>query len=221
MLLSKTGKALIHHTYDSAKEAIDLNNGLMSVHVVTDSLEIADYCRDNEIYYIRSGHYNNGSSRILNTAKLMFPGYNVINVQGDCPNISAELIQFINRTLQFNINADVVTSHYSVKAEENIHQNPSKVKSVMDKSNNVLYYSREPIPHNSKTYDIHIGVYGFSSAAVDKCLNAKQDAFTGENLEQLNWLYSGLDIISLRSQLRLSSIDTQEDYDAFVRAYTK
>ena len=105
LLLDRTGKSLIEHTYQSA-----LSSKLSSeVIVATDSQEIADCVNGfgGKVVMTRTGHVS-GSSRVAEAAETLEAEI-VVNVQGDEPEISGEAIDAAIRVLLKSSTAAVST----------------------------------------------------------------------------------------------------------------
>ena len=90
-----------------------------------------------------------------------------------------------------------------------------------------MYFSRATIPHKRFDNDIevkyykHIGVYAFRKEILLKIENLKECNYEKiEKLEQLRWLYNGMNIKVLETNKFIHGIDTKEDLE-FVQEYLR
>ncbi|MEM9936785.1 MAG: 3-deoxy-manno-octulosonate cytidylyltransferase, partial [Bacteroidota bacterium] len=108
---------------------------------------------------------------------------------------------------------------------------PNTVKVVVDVKGYALYFSRSPIPYIRKaskraewmeahTFYKHIGIYGFSSSAIQS-IKAMSPAVLekAESLEQLRWLVEGLRIKTAISTHHSPSVDTPADLERILKNY--
>lgn len=73
----------------------------------------------------------------------------VVMIQGDEPMISPEMIELAVQPMLKDENVLVINLMSPIKNAEK-HEDPNEVKVVVDKYNNALYFSREPIPSRKK-----------------------------------------------------------------------
>lgn len=73
----------------------------------------------------------------------------VVMIQGDEPMIVPEMIEVAVQPMLKDENTLVVNLMSPIKNAEK-HEDPNEVKVVVDKYNNALYFSREPIPSRKK-----------------------------------------------------------------------
>jgi len=224
MLLDETGKPLIQHTY----EAACCSRLAERVVVATDSVEIERVVRGfgGEVRLTDPSHPS-GTDRIAEVVSSL-PDYDVIlNLQGDEPEMPAEVLDAVIGGLLAHPAAAVATAACPIREEALLHD-PSCVKVVMDGEGRALYFSRSPIPYprlwdpawltsDSPRFWQHIGLYAYRR---DFLLGYSQlpPAVTEqtESLEQLRVLHAGLAIQVIPVDHRGKGIDTPTDYAAFV-----
>ncbi|KAJ8905726.1 hypothetical protein NDN08_002231 [Rhodosorus marinus] len=200
--------------------------------VATDDERIVDVVRAaGGSAVMTSPDCSNGTKRVIEAVKkLSCDPYDVIvNVQGDEPLINPDHIDRAMSVLtEMNhddtTTADVGTIAVRIEAEEDV-TNPDTVKCVVNARNEVMYFSRAPIPfQRSGNQDLktgrakylrHLGIYAFSREFLTEKI--PQMAPSGlemtEMLEQLTWLYCGAKIkVGLVNQAA-HGVDTQEDLD--------
>ena len=96
--------------------------------------------------------------------------------------------------------------------------NPNVVKVAMGFKNNLtgraIYFSRQPIPYNSKDYYQHIGIYTFRRSALEKFCSTPQTVLEREEkLEQLRALELGMNISASLVRNPPIGVDTKEDLE--------
>lgn len=215
-LLKVKNKPIIQYVYEAAKKSKLAD----SVIVATDDIRIKEAVESfNGICEMTDSNHQSGSDRIAQVAK-NHPEFDyVLNLQGDEPQITPEVIDLAISTLINDKEADISTLVREIKNEEQIN-NPNCVKCVIDNNNFALYFSRCPIPYarnkNEAPYLAHIGIYGYKKDSLIKMTQLKQaDIEKQESLEQLRALKNGLKIKVALTDLNPTGIDTKEDYEKF------
>jgi 3-deoxy-manno-octulosonate cytidylyltransferase (CMP-KDO synthetase) len=217
--LAKIGNmTMIEHVITKIKES-----NIQNIYVATDSKQIADLATSRgAIAIMTDANCPSGTDRVYeafqkleNKDKINY----VINVQGDMPFIDTGVIVNIINTLKKGV-FDIVTS--VVNVDKNIAMSNASVKVVIDKNNKAMYFSREPIPHNSQNYLYHVGIYGFTKNALSRFVTLEQSDYEkSENLEQLRALENGLSIGVCYSDQVPISVDTKEDLEEARNWYNK
>lgn len=208
------GKSVIRHTYDAV-----VSTGLFSeVWVITDSDIIFNEMKQGGDHVVMSRKsHESGTDRIAEIAGGMDVDV-IVNVQGDEPFISKEPLEKLVRL--FDNDAVQVASLMRKFSNDAEVQNPNAVKVVTDKNGKALYFSRSVIPYQrdisiQPDYFLHIGVYGFTKEAL---LNFTEWQLSPleqiEKLEQLRFLYHGVDIYMAETNYKTIAIDTPEDLKA-------
>lgn len=190
--------------------------------VATDSEEIADFCSQNRIEFIMTpADLPSGSDRVYFAYKLLNEEADfIVNIQGDEPFISGDLIDTLIKELA-NCNADVSTLISKIQNAEEIFD-PSVVKVVINKFNFALYFSRSPIPHlrdvqesqwaKFKYFWKHVGIYVYMTPVLKTFTHLKASSLEKiEKLEQLRLLENGYNILCVPTERVLIGIDTEAD----------
>ncbi len=214
LLKNDTGHPLIWHTIQNAKRS----KVATSVIVATDSEEIMAAIKD-KVEVVMTGECASGTQRVSSARKLLGLHGHVVNVQGDEPEVDMSCVDELFMALEKGW--DVVTIATEASSEE--YDNPNVVKVVTGANDQAMYFSRSPIPHGGPLNSLkHIGVYAYRSSFLAKLDTlTPSNRTTSENLEQLQWLENNCKIKVLVRDMTATGIDTQEDYDRFVNAYTK
>ena len=97
----------------------------------------------------------------------------------------------------------------------------SKIKLVLDSYNNVIYFSRHPIPYQQKPaetwlenhdYLKHVGIYGFRSDILLELGKIPASSLEqAESLEQLRWMENGYKIKVKTTDFDSISVDLPTD----------
>ena len=209
-------KTVILHTYENTVAA----NLFDEVMVVTDSEIIF-----NEIIshggkaVMSSKEHESGSDRIAEAVADMEVDI-VVNVQGDEPFVQKEPLERLLKV--FDDEKVQVASLMQIMYDQKFIQDPNYVKVAVDKNNNALLFSRNPIPyHRDKTtspvYYEHIGVYAFLKQAL---LNFTAWPITpleaAEKIECLRYLENGVPMKMVITEYMGVEIDTPEDLERAV-----
>ncbi|KYG69587.1 3-deoxy-manno-octulosonate cytidylyltransferase [Bdellovibrio bacteriovorus] len=143
----------------------------------------------------------------------------VVNIQGDEPQVTGELIDKLAQVFLEDKNLDMATLAHPISEEE--LQSMNSVKVVLNKNDEALYFSRYAMPYSRKSAKEmgshegcmkHIGMYAYTKKFL-KTFCAAPPAFieNAESLEQLRALYLGAKIKVIRVKEALVGVDTPED----------
>lgn len=214
-LLEVSNKPIIQWVYEAAKQA----KMASKVIVATDSEEIFDAVRKfgGEVEMTSSEH-KSGSDRIAEAAKRHPEIEYILNLQGDEPQMTPDVIDSLIEALH-NSKADISTLVRKIIDKEQI-ESPNCVKCVFNSENKALYFSRHPIPYprNSENaeYYAHIGMYAYKKDSLLKMTSMDMAMIEkSESLEQLRALYNGMEIKIIITNLNPVGIDTIQDFEKF------
>lgn len=145
----------------------------------------------------------------------------VINVQGDEPLIDPAMIDQMAYHIIEQTGMKIGTLIHRITEQDDLF-NPNIVKVVVNKAKEAMYFSRQPIPYvrdiandqwlTQGNFYKHIGMYAYTSQAllaIEKLTSSSYESM--EKLEQLTWLFNGLTIQCLETDLESKGIDTEED----------
>ncbi len=218
LLLTAKGKPIIRWVYESALESKLADD----VIIATDSEEIFSCAQEfGARVELTSKCHKSGSDRIAEVAKRHPEFKYIVNVQGDEPQITPEVIDCAFDAIQ-NTDADISTLVRKITDKEQI-ESPNCVKCVFDKNFHALYFSRFPIPYKRNegysNYYAHIGMYGYKRESLLKMTSYEPaDIELTESLEQLRALYNGMKIKVILTDLNPTGIDTINDFNKFKNA---
>ena len=219
LLLKIDNKSILQHTYESSKKSKYASKSL----ILVDSKILYDHCKKfTRDVIMTSDDHNSGTERIIEFIEKNEQYENIVNVQGDEPFISSDLIDKL--FLELNNYEGIVTCGYQCEDVNYVNQT-SEVKIVCDKNFHAIYFSRSDIPHNrDKTLNnkklIHIGLYAYKRSEL--ILFNSYDNNTLENiekLEQLRFIENNRKIKVLVTKNKTIGIDTIEDYNNAIKHY--
>ena len=200
-LVDLDGVPMIVRVYNECKKS-----GL-DTFVLTDDMRIFNLFGPNNCW-IEEVDYENGTERCAGAIQNdFFSKYDTfVNVQGDMPDVTTEMIEKCIFSLK----------HYSISTvftqmPEEEQNNPNSVKMVRA-GDNALWFGRGMTGYG----DWHLGVYGYRRNALSwyPSLRVTQEERV-EKLEQLRWLKSGWQIGCLSVQFNGTEINTPEDVEVW------
>ena len=170
-----------------------------------------------------------GSDRLAEACELLGLASEtvVVNVQGDEPLMTPDLINQVARLLTDRPEASMSTAAHAIHSLED-YTNPNVVKVVMDARQIALYFSRAPIPwwrdgqsgpHFKQLPEPaplrHIGIYGYRAGFLALFPQLPPAPIeTLESLEQLRALWHGHRIaVHITEQAPGPGVDTPEDLE--------
>lgn len=227
MLLNQTGKSLIQHTYENARQA----RRPAQVIVATDDQRIASEIEQlGGQAVLTDPDLPSGTDRVAAVAKTLPLGTIFVNVQGDEPELPPAAIDQVIDLLEAAPHAVMSTLATPIR-EESVWRDPARVKVVFGAEGRALYFSRSPIPHvremsaelftcDPPQFFLHLGIYAYRREFLLQLAAlppAPQEQL--ERLEQLRVLHAGYGIQVGITEHALGGIDTAQDYAAFVERY--
>lgn len=211
------GKPMIQHVVERAKKVEMLSR----VVVATDDKRIGE-CVENfggEYVLTREDHVS-GTDRLAEAAeKIGISEHDiVVNIQGDQPLFPEEVIEQVAQPLLDDPALPMSTLIYKIIREEEIHD-PNHVKTVFDRDNFALYFSRSPIPFQrnpedteTPTYYKHLGFYAYRKGFLLSFVALPEGEWERfEKLEQLRALEFGYKIKVTLTKHDSIEVDTPED----------
>lgn len=140
----------------------------------------------------------------------------VVNLQGDEPFIRAATVRAVARLLTGAEPAGDLSTAVVPLADARRASEPNLVKAVVAKDGRCLYFTRAPAPYPARdakpAYYQHIGIYGYTRAALDRFLSLEPSPLERmESLEQLRALEDGMTIAAAVVDDATIAIDTAND----------
>lgn len=224
LLLAETGKPLVQHTWEAARQA----RSLAQVIVATDSLEIAAAAQRFGGRCEMTGEHPSGTDRIAEVARRCCSDADVlVNIQGDEPQIDPAQIDLLVRSLLEQPRAEMATLATPIRNGAD-RDSPSCVKVVCAQDGRALYFSRSMIPfcrdldpdsllEQDSPWLLHVGLYAYRREFLFRLTDLPPSRLEKlEKLEQLRALEAGATIQVAVVEHRSVGIDTPEDYARFV-----
>ena len=208
------GKEMILHVYDLARAS-----GVGDFLVVTPDEVIEKLIKKNGgKSFLSKNQHQTGTDRVYEAFKDFYfkKPKNIINLQGDMPNLNPKSIVELKEYLEKNL-CDIATLASSLKNKDEINdQNIVKVITGdnIEKSgfSEALDFKRDSINYNDKFIYHHIGIYGFTSKALIRYVNLKRSKLEiNRNLEQMRAMENKMKIKVGYTASNPLSIDTEED----------
>lgn len=237
-LLSETGKPLIHHVYERAKEATEA----ASVVVATDDARIFDAVQKFGGRAVMTGAHETGTARVAEAAAVI-DAQIIVNLQGDEPEIDPDALdRLIGLQRETGAFASTLACRFknSAASGPGSPEDPAAVKVipgapiVLDDGKVAFwarYFTRTicPWPRDDagaiaapSHYFLHLGVYAFSPQSLAEFTAWPAGALeTSERLEQLRILENGARLAVGVVDGGAPGIDTPDDYRAFVSRVKK
>jgi 3-deoxy-manno-octulosonate cytidylyltransferase (CMP-KDO synthetase) len=194
MLAELDGVPLIQRVYEKCKQS-----GL-STYVVTPDEQIKDLIGKDTILV---GDAENGTARCALAADYVNYEY-FINVQGDMPDITSDIILKVNELLN---EYDVVTPYTKMSNEQ--RSDPNSVK-IIHNGRTAKWFGRGITGYG----DHHLGVYGYKNYLLNSYSSLKvYPEEEIERLEQLRWIQNDVKIGVVEVEFNGIEINTKEDLD--------
>ncbi len=213
-LINIEGKTMLERVWCLAKKA-----NIGDVYVACCDKKIKDLLIEKNIPYIFTRkNLKSGTDRVYNAFQKIKDraSYNlVINLQGDIPFFNPNYLIRLYNLFKLN-NYKMATLASPIKEKDKI-KDPNIVKIAMARYKNntfkALYFSRLPIPHGSKNYFEHVGVYGYTPKTLKDYVSMRTSKLeNSERLEQLRALENFVDIYVALVNRPPISIDTPNDF---------
>ena len=211
------GKTMIQRVCEQAwKSKLD------DVVVATDDIRIADeVLKFGGKFVMTDPRHQSGTDRCCEALEILEEQYDaVINIQGDEPFIDPQHINLLVDMISRD-DTQLASLVKRIDDEEELFGS-NKVKVVMDKSGNALYFSRNPIPYMRNVahekwlqkgcFFQHLGIYAYKAETLHQIATMQPTALElAESLEQLRWLENGLAIRMAVVEADSLAIDSPAD----------
>jgi 3-deoxy-manno-octulosonate cytidylyltransferase (CMP-KDO synthetase) len=219
LLAAETGRPLVQHVVDRVRACRRV--GRVIVAAAEQEIVLALEPFGTECRLTRPDHAS-GTDRVAEVARSLEEEI-IVNVQGDEPEIEAELVDRLIECLEKNEDAKMATA--SAPFAKGIDaSDPNLVKVVTDAAGRALYFSRALIPHAREggTHDVlprlHIGIYAYRRQFILEYARWPVSPLEKtEKLEQLRALERGEKILVIEARKAWHGIDTPGQYAEFVK----
>lgn len=212
------GKPMIQRVYENAVRAQRLSR----VIVATDDERIMKcVLRFGGVCIMTDANISTGTERVATAAK-QYDADIILNIQGDEPLVSPELLDDLVRTLEDNPDIPVCTPVVKISSVADLTDS-NQARVVFDNRNRAIYFTRAVIPFNrdipvsekwlSKTeYWKHIGIYCFRRDFLNAFINLPPGRLEQtEKLEQLRIIEHGFPILVVKTDYSPLCVDVPAD----------
>lgn len=208
------GKSVLQRVYENALLAKSLDDVIVAC---DDERILNEVSRFGGKAVMTAVSHPNGSSRAAEVVKDLAADF-VINIQGDEPFVSPDIIDELADLLLSDKNLYCATLCTKVDPEE--YDNPNVVKVVCNLKGDALYFSRSLIPFQRNKMENsvfeHVGMYGYSKEFLITYADLTETPLSEiESLEQLKVLEHGysMRVFETKHVYNALSIDTIEDLE--------
>ena len=211
------GKSMIEHVYKRA----ELCKSIDEVYVATPNIEIRDHVEkfDGKVI-MTSDDVRRASDRVAQAAKKIDKADIIINLQGDEPLVTPEMIDDALKPIIEDPTISCVSLAKKVAYNEakDIHE----VKVVYDNEMNALYFSREPIPSKfmgDKKIDYYIGVciFPFTYESLMDFTNLESTPLEIiESIDMMRLIENGRKVKIVLTENETYSVDVPEDVNKVI-----
>ena len=217
---------MIQRVYEQSAKS----NSLEKLVVATDNNEVFEHVKSfGGDVVMTSPTHPSGTDRCFEALTKETKYYEfVINIQGDEPFVDPGQIDRLASILAPEV--ELATLVKRIDFEEELGDT-NEVKVVLNRRNEGIYFSRNPIPYLSGTsrenwihdfdYYKHIGIYAYRTDVLDSVTKLPVSSLEkAERLEQLRWIENGYSIKVAITDFESICIDTPEDIEEALKLHT-
>ena len=210
------GKPLVAWVVESVKKAKTLDDVIVAT---DDDRIVAAVEAHGGRAVMTPSELPSGTDRIACAAGDFADDDILVNIQGDEPLISPDLIDALVGRMKEGTKWDMATAVTPIKSLDDLNAK-TVVKVVLDRDDGALYFSRAPISCDgdhvpaiaSGLWVRHLGIYAYRGAFLRKYISEPPcDLEKTEKLEQLRALWMGAKIAVIRTDDEGVGVDTPED----------
>ena len=213
------GKILLQWVWEAAKNVELFDDITFAI----DSEEVAEVIkRFGGNYQMTSINCKSGTDRVIEVMKSGKVKSDIfVNWQGDEPFINEMMIQELIQSCDKD-DASIWALKKKITFERELNS-PAFSKVVCDVNGKALYFSRSVIPFyrdkdklsfENKNFYKSLGLYAFTTQALEKISSLNSSYLEDyEKLEQLRWIYHGLQIKVHETEQEVVGIDFPEDIE--------
>jgi 3-deoxy-manno-octulosonate cytidylyltransferase (CMP-KDO synthetase) len=214
---------MIERVYRQATQSVRLT----SILVATDDERVYNEVRRfGGQVVMTSVHHRTGTERCAEAIRVA--GLNpdaIVNIQGDEPFIHPRLIDEMARLIE-QPHVSLATLIRKAGSMQEV-QSPDKVKVIINRQMQALYFSRQPIPFypdevpfEKRNYYIHCGIYAYRWTILQEIVKLKDSYLeAAESLEQLRWLEYGWPIWLAITSYDSHAVDSPRDVETLKAIY--
>ncbi|GIP55875.1 3-deoxy-manno-octulosonate cytidylyltransferase [Paenibacillus vini] len=212
------GRPMVWWVYQRAK----MVKRLKDVYVATDDVRIAEVCDQYGIKHIMTSQsHSNGTERVAEVAEIIEADI-YVTIQGDEPLLEPSDIEAVIDTILSEDNIPCATLKTEYKNPVDV-VNGTTPKVVCDVNEDILLFSRAPIPYPKASLDYKyykpIGVYAFKREVLKYYSSLERGRIERiEDIELLRLVENGVKIRVGEVRSDTVAVDTEKDLER-VRDY--
>jgi 3-deoxy-manno-octulosonate cytidylyltransferase (CMP-KDO synthetase) len=205
------GKPMIYWVYQQVSKVTAFDE----IYVATEDERILKACEKYGMNCVMTADtHKTGTDRLGEVARKIEADF-YVNIQGDEPMIEPETVASVIRSFEAHPEYDVFNTMTPIFEAEEIQSN-SAVKVVANSRNEVMYFSRSPVPYpkngQSIQYYRHLGLYGFKrDALMFFAETARGPVESIEDVEMLRYLENDIKIFIAEVSSQTIAVDHPED----------
>jgi len=208
------GKPMLQWVWEAARRARSLD----ALVVATDDERVAEAARafGAEVEWTRSDHPS-GTDRLAEVSARR-PARILVNIQGDEPLITAEVVEAAVAPLLADPQLLCCTPVTRFRDEAEL-RSPDTAKVALDARGRALYFSRSVIPFDREggapldTWHKHVGLYVYRAELVARFATLTSRLEDVERLEQLRLLENGIPVQTVHVDYQPLGVDRPEDVE--------
>jgi len=192
--------------------------------VATDDVEVKSAVESAGFKAVMTrADHPSGTDRVWEVAREIDCDW-VLNLQGDEPLITGDVLDSLAVEVMNDRGSEIEIVSLVRPLPPSEVRDPNRVKVVIDKTMNALYFSRAPIPHvkarpsdklnemQAPEYLLHVGLYLYRRDILEKFVSLPQSHLEKcEGLEQLRALENGIRIRCVKTDREFLGVDTPAD----------
>jgi len=212
------GKPMIWHVWQRSM----LSNVLNELVIATCDNEIKEVAEAFGAKVVMTSNKHTRSNDRVAEAAQKVPCDIVLNIQGDEPLVSPQLIRDVVKELKNNAGIQCVNPISEIKTKEEM-QSPHTVKVVSNLNGRVLYFSRYPIPSaliSERKYPVYrqVPILGFRSEFCIKLSQLPEGPLElQENIDLLRAVEHDMPLHTMITEFQTIGVDTPEDLESVER----
>lgn len=198
-------------------EGVGQSKSISKLIVATDDQRIEELCKNLNVEVVMTdSELPSGSDRVWSAIKNIDCDV-VVNIQGDEPLITGQIIDKLVQPFRDEKSVEMATLAEALKSKDALNSNI--VKLILNQNSEAIYFSRFNIPYSrvsnaeSEGANLkHIGLYAYRKSFLKKfCEQSPVIIEKFESLEQLRALYLGAKIKVVKVEEFLKGVDTPDD----------
>jgi len=220
------GIPMISHCYERALLCPEIDH----VVIATPNKEIMDYCKHNKIESIfTSPNHQRATERAQEVLNILDPKRQrikkIILIQGDEPQTNPEDCS----KLLSSLNDQNPVCNLVFQIERDQADDKNIVKAVLASNDEILFFSRSPVPHNADKYFRQLGLIAFTAESLDKYTSLDPTLLEViESIDMMRFLenevsitavFSSTNIIGVDLVEHISLVEKQFENDKFIELY--